>query len=105
VLRGELNLIEEKRDMAEVRNAVYKQRNARYYNKKMKKREFEVDDLVLRKVFLATRELNSGSLGPNWEGPYKVTKVLLKGAYELEDMEGKPLLHPWNAEHLKKYYQ
>ncbi|GFZ18321.1 hypothetical protein Acr_27g0000600 [Actinidia rufa] len=42
---------------------------------------------------------------PNMEGPYKVIKVSRPGTYWLEDLNGKALLHPWNAEHLKKYYQ
>lgn len=97
-------LVEEKMNEAEIRNAVYKQCNARYYNQNVRKREFEVGNLVFRKRFLATREPCSGSLGPNWEDPYERTKILLKGAYELEDIEGRPLLHHWNADHLKKYY-
>ncbi|XP_022893859.1 uncharacterized protein LOC111408320 [Olea europaea var. sylvestris] len=104
-LRTELDLTEEKRNNAELKNAVYKQRNVKYYNQKVQKREFEVGSLVLRKVFLPTREVGSGCLGLNWEGPYLITKVLLKGGYELEDLEGRPLSYPWNAEHLKQYYQ
>ncbi|GFZ06481.1 hypothetical protein Acr_18g0006510 [Actinidia rufa] len=41
---------------------------------------------------------------PNVEGPYKVIKVSRPGTYWLEDLDGKALSHPWNAEHLKKYY-
>ncbi|XP_022853645.1 uncharacterized protein LOC111375088 [Olea europaea var. sylvestris] len=99
-LRMELDLAEERRN-----NVVYKQRNAKYYNQKVRKREFEVGSLVLWKVFLPIRKVGSGCLGPNWEGPYLITKVLLKGAYELEDLGGRPLPHLWNAKHLKKYYQ
>ncbi|KAL0455179.1 UNVERIFIED_CONTAM: hypothetical protein Slati_0857100 [Sesamum latifolium] len=33
-----------------------------------------------------------GKLDPTWEGPYKVTSVIGKGAYELEDPEGRPCL-------------
>ncbi|XP_022846228.1 uncharacterized protein K02A2.6-like [Olea europaea var. sylvestris] len=89
-LRTELNLTEKKRNNAKLKNVVYKQRNVKYYNKKVRKREFEIGSLVLRKVFLLTREIDSGCLGPNWEGPYLITKVLLKGAYELEDLGVDP---------------
>ncbi|KAL8514394.1 hypothetical protein ACS0TY_013488 [Phlomoides rotata] len=47
----------------------------------------------------------SGVLGPTWEGPYRVTKLSLNGAYELEDMDNNPAQYHWNASHLKKYYQ
>ncbi|KAL0456615.1 UNVERIFIED_CONTAM: hypothetical protein Slati_1000700 [Sesamum latifolium] len=43
-------------------------------------------------------------LDPTWEGPYKVTSVIGKGAYELEDPEGRPLSRPWNVHNLKKYF-
>ncbi|KAK0572427.1 hypothetical protein LWI29_031413 [Acer saccharum] len=29
----------------------------------------------------------------------------MKGAYRLKTNEGIPLKNPWNADHLKKYYQ
>ena len=45
------------------------------------------------------------SVGWNWEGPYKVIRVVRSGVYELEDLGGRLLGHPWNVEHLKKYYQ
>ena len=62
-------------------------------------------DLVLRKATLSIKELNVGKVGPTWEGPYKVVKVSRPRTYWLEYMNGKALPHPWNAEHLKKYYQ
>lgn len=49
---------------------------------------------MLRKVLLTKKEIESRSLGLNWEGPYKVTKIIPREANELEDMEGRPLLHP-----------
>ncbi|GFY91031.1 hypothetical protein Acr_07g0012270 [Actinidia rufa] len=100
-----LDLLEEKREKAELRQAAYKNQVAKYYNQRVKHRSFLPGDLVLRKVTLSTREPNTGKLGPTWEGPYKVIKVSRPGTYWLEDPNGKALLHPWNAEHLKKYYQ
>ena len=40
----------------------------------------------------------------NWEGPYQVAATAGAGAYYLEDMEERPLPHPWNVCNLKKYY-
>jgi hypothetical protein len=70
----------------------------------VKARQFEVGDLVLRKVTIATKNHTQGKLGPNWEGPYKVIEIHRRGTYHLEAMDGKWLPHPWNIEHLKKYY-
>ncbi|KAL0381942.1 UNVERIFIED_CONTAM: hypothetical protein Slati_4608400 [Sesamum latifolium] len=71
------------------------------YNRRVKSRNFQVGDLVLRRAD-ALKPI--GKLDPTWEGPYKVTSVLGKGAYELEDPEGRPLPRPWNVHNLKKYF-
>ena len=34
------------------------------------------------------RRRNTGKLGANWEGPYKVIKVVRPGAYEIANMQG-----------------
>ncbi|CAL2256614.1 unnamed protein product [Prunus armeniaca] len=90
---------------AQLRNASYQQCVAHYHNSRVKPRAFQVDDLVLRKVMLATRKPSDGSLGPTWERPYRVIDIVCPGAYRLRDLEGANLPHPWNVEHLKKYYQ
>uniref|UniRef100_A0A2N9I8K3 Uncharacterized protein n=1 Tax=Fagus sylvatica TaxID=28930 RepID=A0A2N9I8K3_FAGSY len=104
-LRSNLDLVDEVRDQAEARTRVYQQRMARYYDRRVKHREFKVGDLVLRKVTLATKDPTQGKLGPTWEGPYRVVKFHRRGTYHLEKLDGDALPHPWNAEHLKKYYQ
>ncbi|GFY95453.1 hypothetical protein Acr_10g0008380 [Actinidia rufa] len=104
-LRVNLDLLEEKRESAELRQMAYKCQVAKYYNQRVRHRSFLPGDLVLRKVTLSTKEPNTGKLGPTWERPYKVIKVSRPGTYWLEDLDGKVLSHPWNAEHLKKYYQ
>ena len=47
--------------------------------------------MVMRKVSQATKDLNEGKLGPNWESPYKVIRYSRRGSYYLEDTNGKPL--------------
>uniref|UniRef100_A0A2N9EL41 RNA-directed DNA polymerase n=1 Tax=Fagus sylvatica TaxID=28930 RepID=A0A2N9EL41_FAGSY len=103
-LRLNLDLIDEVRETAEARMKRYQEKMARHYNSKVKPRQLLIGDLVLRKVTLATRNPSEGKLGPNWEGPYKVIEVRRPGTYHLEDMNGRQLPHPWNAEHLRKYY-
>ena len=49
-LRGELDLIEEKRDLAYLRMAAYKQRVSQYFNRRVKPCSFQVGDLVLKVV-------------------------------------------------------
>ena len=62
-------------------------------------------DLVLKKLLPSRKDPTQGKLGPNWEGPYIVSRVVRPGNYELLTEEGKILPHSWNAEHLKRFYQ
>ncbi|KAL5558903.1 hypothetical protein UlMin_035114 [Ulmus minor] len=100
------DLLEEKREKAQLRATALQQIVARHYNSKVRLRRFTKGDLVIRRIFFNTKEKGVGVLGPNWEGPYRVLRAILRsGTYELETLGGKVLANPWNAEHLKKYYQ
>jgi hypothetical protein len=60
-------------------------------------------DLVL--LYNQEKEpLGIGKCKSMWHNPYIVRRVLEKGAYELEDYEGKKLVEPRNGLYLKKYY-
>ena len=78
---------------------------ARQYDAMVKLRRFNIGDLVLKKVSLATKNLAHRKLGPNWEGPYKIINCKRQGSYYLEALDRRKLEHPWNVEHLRKYYQ
>ena len=78
---------------------------AEYYNKRVKLRQLDIGDLILRKVTTATKDLVQGKLEPTWEGPYRVVHYSRRGSYHLETLDGKKLLRPWNIENLKKYHQ
>ena len=104
-MRLQLDLMDELRTTAEQRLARYQNRMAQYYNSRVRHRDFQVGDLVLRRVMGAARDLTQGKLGPNWEGPYRITSWQRKGTYHLETTDGQKLPHPWNTEHLRKYYQ
>lgn len=45
--------------------------------------------------------LGAGKFEPLWHGPYIISKVLQKGAYELVDYEGNHLARPQNGLYLK----
>ncbi|XP_050278239.1 uncharacterized protein LOC126719762 [Quercus robur] len=104
-LRLNLDLIDEVRTEAEHKAAKYKNLMARQYDAMVKPRRFNIGDLILRKVSLATKNPAHGKLSPNWEGLYRVINFKRQGSYYLEALEGRKLEHPWNVEHLRKYYQ
>ncbi|XP_070057919.1 uncharacterized protein [Nicotiana tomentosiformis] len=99
-----LELLDECNDLAHIRMASQKQRIERYYNRRSNLRYFKVGDLVIRKVTQNTQDLNAGKLGPTWEGPYRVSAVIKKGSYELENQDGEKLSSNWNVAHLNIYY-
>ena len=75
------------------RIARYKNLMARQYDAMVKPRHFNIGDLVLNRVSLATRNLAHGKLGPNWEGPYRVINCKRQGSYYLEALDGRKLEH------------
>jgi len=84
----QLDLVNEVRTTAEQRLARYQDYMVKHYNSWVQHRDFQVGDLVLRKVMGAARDPTQGKLGPNWEGPYRVMSWQRKGTYHLEMMDG-----------------
>ena len=103
-LREDLDLLPELRDRAAVLMANYQQRISRYYNKKVRPREYLPGDLVLRKAAISDPKARVGKLTHNWKGPYRVTEKLRSGGYRLEEVPGKPIPRMWNSNDLKRYY-
>ena len=64
-LRLNLDLIDGVRTNAEERTARYKNLMARQHDAMVKPRRFNIGDLVLKKVSLATKNPAHGKLGPN----------------------------------------
>ena len=104
-LRLNLDLIDEVRMNAEQRIGRYKNLMAKQYDAMVKPRRFNIGDVVLKRVSLATKNLAHEKLGPNWEGPYRVINCKRQGSYYLEALDGRKLEHPRNVEHLRRYYQ
>lgn len=94
----DLDLIEEKREVADSRLIRYKQRICSADNQKAKRRSFQVDEWVWKKMQPAGEV---GKLEPKWKCSYQVNKKLSAGTYYLRDKIGKELTKLWNAFHLR----
>ena len=103
LLKKSLDLVEERRENAMVQLAYYEHKFKQGYDMNVKLRSLALGDLVLRKVLGITKNPAWGKLGPNWEGPYRITSVARINAFYLEDLDEKTVLHPWNV-NLKMYY-
>ena len=54
----------------------------------VKPRQFNIGDLVLKKVSLSTKDPAHRKLGPNWEGPYRVINSKRRSSDYLEVLDG-----------------
>ncbi|VFQ73257.1 unnamed protein product [Cuscuta campestris] len=101
---AELNLLEERRMVAEAKMIEYQQAAKAYHDNKVGPRYFQVGDEVLRRRE-ASKPGDGGKLAKKWEGPYRVKAILRPGTYKLETMEGRELERCWNSHHLRKFYR
>nr|GEV94061.1 hypothetical protein [Tanacetum cinerariifolium] len=71
-LRLNMDLLQEKREAATIREAKYKAKMEQYYNRRVKLVSFKPGEYVFCRNE-ANKVKDHGKLGPKWEGPYKVT--------------------------------
>lgn len=98
------NLIEKIRDDVAVKTLLQQCKTTTYFNKKVKARNFLVDDLIFRESAFSQSTV-IGKLKAPWEGLYKAIKVVGSGTYELAHLDGIPIKNTWNRVHLRKFYQ
>jgi hypothetical protein len=65
-----VDLLEEKRDLAAQRSAIYQQNLHRYHSRRVRKRSFKEGDLVLR-----LKQQKSHKLSPSWKDPSSSAKL------------------------------
>ncbi|GAA0138938.1 hypothetical protein LIER_00586 [Lithospermum erythrorhizon] len=102
-MRKKLDFTGEIIDRAIAKMEKYKLAMAKFYNRRVKNKQFVAGDLVLR-IFKASRAKDVNNLNPKWEGPYRVKRVIGPGTYMLEELSGKLIEHTWHVVYLKKYY-
>jgi hypothetical protein len=102
----EIDGLEESRIDALNNMQAQKKRLERIYNKRVHEKSFAIGDLVW-KLILPIDGRNKGRFGkwsPNWEGPFRVLKVLRGGAYHLESLLGVSHERTINGKYLKAYF-
>ena len=78
-----IDLLDEERDLAAARLAIYQQDLHRYHSRRVKTRTFQEGDFVLR---LIQDQTDMHKLSPPYEGPFVVNKNLNNGSYYLIDI-------------------
>jgi len=106
-----VDLLEEARELALSRTAIYQQKLRHYHSKRIRPLSFREGDLVLRRI---QRTAGQHKLSSPWEGPFIVSKALHNNAYYLidaqkpqkrkRDASGEETERPWNAALLRPFY-
>ncbi|XP_058181448.1 uncharacterized protein LOC131299892 [Rhododendron vialii] len=102
----ELDGLEESRIDA-LNNIQAQKRNLeRVYNKRVHEKSFAEGDLVWKAILPLDKKKKGyfGKWSPNWEGPFRVLKVLRGGAYQLESILGSVHERTINGKYLKAYF-
>src|SRR3954463_2537290 len=109
--QDDVDLLEEARELALSRSAIYQQDLQRYHSKKVNPRVFKEGNLVLR---LVQRTAGMHKLSPPWEGPFIMSKALHNDAYYVIDAQspeknkankaGDESKRPWNIALLRPFY-
>jgi hypothetical protein len=82
-----------------------KMRVAKYYNKKVKVKQFAEGDLVWKSLLpIGTKYSAFGKWSLNWEGPFRVVRCVPGNAYILKTLLGEEFTAAINGRYLKKYY-
>ena len=96
-----LDILDEVRKQARVKAKALKRGVEKKKRSKLRSRQFQIANLVLRKAHPYQLE---NKLSPKWTDPFRVVKVLRNGAYILETLEGGAIPRTWNGTNLKFYF-
>ena len=99
----QLNLIDEKRLTAICHGQTYQKRMIKAFNKKVRRQEYQVGDLVIKHIILPQGDPR-GKWTPTYEGPFVFKNIFSGGAMILTTIDGDDLPHLVNADIGKKYY-
>jgi hypothetical protein len=82
-----------------------KRRISRWYDKKVKVKEFSQGELVWKLILpIGYKDPKYGKWSPTWEVPYCISQCVPGNAYILETLEGEKFARVLNGKYLKKYY-
>jgi len=80
-------------------------RIAKFYNQKVQERRLSEGELIWKVIFpIGSKDCKFGKWSPNWEGPYRITRVAPRNAYFYKTLEGEEYSRAVNGKYFKKYY-
>jgi len=99
--RVNLDLLDEAKEEERIKAEAVKRRVERQYSSKVRPRQFQVANLIMRKAHPYELE---NKLSSKWTRPFRITEAKGNGSYRLETLEGGPIPRTWNTTNLKFYF-
>jgi len=96
-----LDLLHEVREETRIKAEAFKRRVEYKYSSKLRPRQFQVADMVMRKAHPYQLENKPSA---KWIGPFRVTEALGNEAYRFKTLEGGVMPRTWNTTNLKFYF-
>ena len=82
-----------------------KLRIGKYYDKKVKAKQFHEGELVWKLILpIRTKDSAYGKWSPNWEGSYHITQCVPSNAYFYKTLEGEDFNRALNGKHFKNFF-
>ena len=98
----QLNLIDENRLTAVCHGQTYQKRMIKAFNKKVRRKVYQVVDLDIKRIILPQR-YPWCKWNPTYEGPFVIKNIFSGGTMILTTMDGDDLPHPANVDIVKRY--
>ena len=68
-------------------------------------KSFQVEDLVWKTILpIGSKDNKFEKCSPNWEGPFKVVRIVPGNSYMLQYVQGEKMPCAINEKYLEKYY-
>lgn len=102
----QLESLDEKRIKAIEHQKLYHEKIKRAFGKRIKAKEFKVEDLVLKENInkIIANDETKGKFKSNWSVPYIMIDAIGSGAYRISSMDGKEEPKTLNDIHIKHFY-
>jgi hypothetical protein len=82
-----------------------KLRVARAYNNKVKKKPYQIGDLIWKMILpIGSKSNKFRKWSPNWEGSYRIEEVIPENSYMVQSVQGTLPQRALNGKYLKSYY-
>ena len=81
----------------------YQKRIARAFNKKVKPKNLQEENLVLK--VLRDKNFNlRGKIKSRWSLPFVIKKIMSRGTTRITNLDGEEMLRPINKDRLRRYH-